>query len=184
MVACHSSLSLVLADQAGHGTPGRLRHREVMPVRVTPHHPLRAGGLQLPVDGEQFARRGKDQVGIVQRGVDGVPLGHADTHVGPSLPGGPAQDLCLRPRHQDGVVVVQPPVLPARGGPAAHGEAESHAVGIAGDEQLREHDQLRLLRSRGPDQLHRLHGAGGFVKHHWGGLDHRDPAGLPQIPHT
>ncbi|CAN3987818.1 NifU family protein, partial [Dysosmobacter welbionis] len=95
-----------------------------------PHHPLCAGGLQLPVDGEQFARRGKDQVGIVQRGVDGVPLGHADTHVGPSLPGGPAQDLCLRPRHQDGVVVVQPPVLPARGGPAAHGEAESHAVGI------------------------------------------------------
>ena len=164
------------ADQVPHGTPGRVHHREVVPLRVAPYHPLAAGGLQLPVVHGRAVRR-DHHVGVVQRAGDGVPLGvaHAEVHA-PLLR--PADEPAhLRAVGQQGVVVVHLPVLAAGGLAAAHGEAEGHAEGIAGDEQLGKDDQLRAVVGALVNEPQRLFQTFALVEHHGRGLYHRHAAG-------
>ena len=170
------------ADQAGHGAPGSLGDGEVVPVGISPDYPLGSGGLELAVD-RQLPLGGEDQIRIVECGGDGVPLADADAHPGSRRPGGLGQAIRLRSGDQDGVVVVALPVLAALRGAAAHGEAEGHAIGIAGDEQLGEDDQFGAVSGGLGDKIHGLVGTGNLVKQNGGGLDHGDGAGGLEILH-
>ena len=172
------------ADQIAHRSPGGIGDGEIVLVGVTVHQTLRSGGLQLPVDVQQLPLRGKYEVGVIQRGAVLSPLGHADADIGVDLLRRLSQQLRLRAGDAERVVIVPFPVQTAHLVPAAYGVAEGHAVGIAGDDQLREHDQLRAVFPGFPDQFHHFFRTGFFVKHHRGALHHSHPAGILQIFHS
>ena len=172
------------ADEAAHGAPGGLRHREVGPVGVAPDHPLCSGGLELAVAGGQPSVGREEQIGVIQRGGDGVPLTDADADPGTGLPGGPAQQLRLRAGDQNGVVVVTFPVLAAALVPMSHGKAKGHAEGITGNEQLREHDQLRLEPGGLQNQGDGLFYAGILSEQNGGCLYYGHPAGGLEVLHS
>ena len=170
------------ADEIPHGAPGRVHHREVIPVRIAPDHALTAGGLELAVV-QGLALRGDHHVSVIQRTGDGVALGIAHTDIDTQLPGAAEELTHLRPVGQQGVVVVHLPVLAAHGLAAAHGEAEGHAVGVAGDEQLRKDNELRALAGGLVDEPQGLLKTFVLAEHHRGGLHHRHAAGVLQISH-
>ena len=134
--------------------------------------------------GCQPSVRGEEQVGVIQRGSDGVPLADADADPGTGLPSGPPQQLRLRAGDQDGIVVVPFPVLAAAFVPVPHGEAEGHAKRITGNEQLREHDQFRLEPGGFQDQRDGFFHAGVLPEQKGGGLDHGHPAGGLEVLHS
>ena len=172
------------ADQVAHGAPGRFRNGEVILIGVAVYQTLRAGGLQLAVHVQQLAFGREHDVGVIQRGAVLSPLGHADADIGVDLLRRLSQQLRLRAGDAERVVIVPFPVQTAHLVPAAYGVAEGHAVGIAGDDQLREHDQLRAVFPGFPDQFHHFFRTGFFVKHHRGALHHSHPAGILQIFHS
>lgn len=130
-----------------------------------------------------LALRGDHHVSVIQRTGDGVALGIAHTDIDTQLPGAAEELTHLRPVGQQGVVVVHLPVLAAHGLAAAHGEAEGHAVGVAGDEQLRKDNELRALAGGLVDEPQGLLKTFVLAEHHRGGLHHRHAAGVLQISH-
>ncbi len=94
-----------------------------------------------------------------------------------------SEALRLRPGHDDGVVAVKLPVLAAILIACADREAERHAVRVAGDEQLREHDELRAAARTLCDQAHGLVRARGLIKQHRCCLHHGDAARRFEIFH-
>ena len=170
------------ADQVGHGAPGGVHDGEIVPLRIAPDHPFAAGGLQLSVIHGAAIRR-DHHVGIVQRAGDGVTLGIAHTQVDAQRAGLVHELPQLRPIGQQGVVVILLPVLTACGLAAAHGEAEGHAEGIAGEEQLGEHDELRPVPGGLVDKRQRLFQRAGLVEHDGSGLHDGGAAGIFQFTH-
>ena len=133
--------------------------------------------------GRERAVRAEDEVGIVERAGHTVALRYTDAHVC-------ARGLCrcgetlrLRTGHDDGVVAVKLPVLSAILIARTDREAEGHAVGVAGDEQLRKHDQLRAAAGAFRDQAHGLVRARGLVKQHRRRLHDGDAARRFEILH-
>lgn len=130
-----------------------------------------------------LALRRDHHVSVIQRTGDGVALGIAHTDIDTQLPGAAEEFTHLRPVGQQGVVVVHLPVLAAHGLAAPHGEAEGHAVGVAGDEQLRKDNELRALAGGLVDEPQGLLKTFVLAEHHRGGLHHRHAAGVLQISH-
>ena len=171
------------ADEAANRAPRGVHDREIPAVGVAPDHALRARGLELAVHGGERAVRAEDEVGVIERARHAVALRHPDAHIR-------ARGLCrrgealrLRPGHDDGVVAVKLPVLAAILIARADREAERHAVRVAGDEQLREHDELCAMLRALRDQAHGLVRARGLVKQHRRRLHHGDAARRFEIFH-
>ena len=142
-------------------------------------HEVAKGNLNVP----QLPVVVEDEVGIVERAGHTVALRYTDAHVC-------ARGLCrcgealrLRAGHDDRVVTIELPVLPAIFIARADREAERHAVRVAGDEQLRKHDQLRTLLRAFRDQAHGLVRARGLVKQHRRRLHDGDAARRFEIFH-
>ena len=185
LIQCHAGQGHIVlpADQRTHGAPGGIHSREVVLIRVAPDDALRAGGLQLPVVAQQLAVGPEDHIGAVQRAVVAAPLRIADGDVGTRLLRRRADAVGVRAGAEDGVVVVDLPVVPAFLGAAAHGKAVGQAVGIAGDQGFGKHDQLRAVFSGLADLGAHLVDGGVLVEHHRGGLYQRHAQLLLQVFH-
>ena len=170
------------ADHASHGAPGRVHHGEEIPIRVAPHHALASRGLQLPVVHHRALGR-NENVGIVQRGRHGVPLGDAHGEIDAVPLRRLGEGVRFRAGDENGRVVIALPVPAALLGAAPHGEAEGHAVGIARDEKLRKDDELSAVGGGFVDEAERLGEAGVLVEEHRRSLDDRDAAGGLQCFH-
>ena len=171
------------ADEAAHRAPRRVHDREIPAVGVAPDHALGPGGLELAVHGGERAVRAEDEVGVVERARYAVALRHADAHIRACGLCRRGEALRLRPGHDDGVVAIQLPVLAAVLVACADREAERHAVRVAGDEQLREHDELRAVVRALRDQTHGFVRARGLIKQHRRRLHHGDAARRFEIFH-
>ena len=172
------------ADQGAHSAPGGLHHREVVPVRVAPDDALCAGGLELAVVAQQPPVRAEDHVGAVQGAVMPSPFRIAHGDIGACFLGCRADAVGVGAGAQHRVVIIDLPVIPACLGAAAHGEAVGQAVGIAGDQRLGKHDQLRAVSACLPDLSAYLVDGGVLVEHHRGSLYQRHAQLLLQVFHS
>lgn len=171
------------ADEAAHRAPGRSQHGEKVAVRVAPDHALAARGLELAVVERRAVGR-DEHVGVIERRRHGVALGVAYAEVYTRLPRRLAQGAHFLSVREDRILVVVQPVAPPRLRPAAHGVAEGHAVGIARDEELREHHKVRAALGALVNEPERLLRALRRRKHHRRRLHHRKSAVFPQISHV
>ena len=94
-----------------------------------------------------------------------------------------AECVGLRTGADDGVVIVELPVLAAVLITAADFEAERHAERIAGEEKLGEYDELRALRRGFFDPEQRLLERCRLVEHNGGRLNEGKAAVFFQILH-
>lgn len=119
-----------------------------MVLRVSPHQALGAGGLELAVPGVKVAVGRKDQVGVVERARGGVALGNAHAHPGTRFSRRGCYGLGLRAAYHNRTVVVALPQLLAAAFAGAYHKAKGQTVRVAGNEELRQHNEVAwaLLR--------------------------------------
>ena len=86
------------------------------------------------------AIRSKNDIAIIKRPRHSVPLRNADAHIGLSPFSRLAKHLRLLAGNHDGAIIIALPVLPTGLLATAHSKAKGHAKGIAGYNQLWQHD--------------------------------------------
>ena len=135
------------ANHAAHRSPGRLHHREIILIRIAPHAALLPRRLQLSVQ-RHFAFRRNKNIRIVQRPGKWIPLRKSQAHPDFVLLHFFNDGLRFLAAHNDRRIGIALPIRPPRFASLSRSESKSHAIGIAGNEELRKYNELRPMRRR------------------------------------
>jgi hypothetical protein len=147
-------------------------------VALAPDEPLAAGRLQLAVQVQQLAFRIEQRQRAVERaGYAGVALDYADGEKDRQLARRLRQAQRVGRGGGDGGVGVAAEEGAALGGAVADGGAEGQPARIAGNERLREEDELRAMGGRLSRQGDHLLQRRLAVEHDGGVLDNGDLEG-------
>ena len=170
------------ADEAPDFAPGRVHHGEEILLRIAPDEPLGAGWFQLAVI-ERLAFGGNKHIGIVKRCGVFFALGVAEAEINAE----PLRAVDQLPHFlavcENGIVVIDLPILAPGLLAAADSVAECHAVGVAREKELGEDDELCAVFRRFFDEAERLLQARIFIEHHGCGLHNGEAAVGFQVFH-